>query len=79
MTVLSLPIEQFSIAPPELNQLVEFTPPDKERLSGYIVNVEEHAISVGFNHILAEKTIEFEVEIISIQPRPHHDYSYHTC
>lgn len=70
MAVVSLPIEQFTVAPPERDQLVEFTLPDEERLTGRIVDIEEHAISVDFNHILAGKTIEFEVEIITIQPRP---------
>ncbi len=66
LAVVALPKDQFLAEPPELGQLVEFTLDNGERLSGTIVEMEAETIQVDFNHLLAGKKIEFEVEILTI-------------
>ncbi|MHB1677936.1 MAG: FKBP-type peptidyl-prolyl cis-trans isomerase [Sulfuriferula sp.] len=69
MAVVALPKEQFCAEPPELDQLVEFTLETGGRLAGIIIDIGAETITVDFNHILAGKKIEFEIEIITIHPR----------
>ncbi len=66
LAVVSLPQERFCVEPPELGQLVEFTLEDGRQLTGIVTAIETETVTVDFNHILAGKKIEFEVEILSI-------------
>ena len=60
--------------PPEMDfavdQLVEFTMPNGQTLAGHILEIDEEAIKVDFNHPLADLSIEFEVEVEQILPSP---------
>ena len=66
LAIMRMPVEQFTITPVELDQLVEFTLEDGATIAGHIIAIEDNTVCVDFNHILAGKTVEFEVEIISI-------------
>lgn len=70
LAVVALPPERFCVQPPELGQLVEFTLEDGKQLTGIVIGIEAETIIVDFNHILAGKKIEFEVEILSINDNP---------
>jgi FKBP-type peptidyl-prolyl cis-trans isomerase 2 len=67
--VQNVPIDEFHDAPPVINNYVEFELPDGDTLGGRIAAIAEHDVSIDFNHILAGKTIEFEVEILAIHGR----------
>ena len=64
--IQNVPIDEFHDAPPVIGNYVEFELPDGDLLSGRIAAIAEHDVSIDFNHILASKTIEFEVEILTI-------------
>ncbi|HET9112918.1 MAG TPA: FKBP-type peptidyl-prolyl cis-trans isomerase [Burkholderiales bacterium] len=70
LAVVSLPQDRFCVQPPEPGQLVEFTLEDGSQLTGIITSIETETVTVDFNHILAGKKIEFEVEILSINGDP---------
>lgn len=70
LAVVALPPERFCVQPPELGQLVEFTLEDGKQLTGIVIGIEAETITVDFNHLLAGKKIEFEVEILSINGDP---------
>ncbi|WP_124951035.1 FKBP-type peptidyl-prolyl cis-trans isomerase [Sulfuriferula thiophila] len=67
--VQDVPIDEFHDAPPVVGNLIEFELPDGSHLSGHVAVIHEHDVSIDFNHLLAGKTIEFEVEILTIHPR----------
>lgn len=50
----------------EVDQLVEFAMPNGETLAGHILEINNDAVKVDFNHPLADLSIEFEVEIVDI-------------
>lgn len=70
LAVIALPRDRLSVQAPELGQLVEFTLEDGVQLTGIIIGIETETVTVDFNHILAGKKIEFEVEILSINDEP---------
>jgi FKBP-type peptidyl-prolyl cis-trans isomerase SlpA len=65
----NVPLDEFHDAPPVVGNYIEFELPDGDTLGGYIAHIEEHDVSIDFNHILAGKTVEFEVEVITIHGR----------
>lgn len=67
--VQDVPIDEFHDAPPVIGNYIEFELPDGDMLSGHVAAIAEHDVSIDFNHILAGKTIEFEVEILTIHGR----------
>jgi len=67
--VQDVPMDEFHDAPPVVDNMIEFELPDGSHLSGRIAEIKPHDVSIDFNHLLAGKTIEFEVEILNIQPR----------
>ena len=46
--------------------VVEFTTPGGDTVPGTVVEVDEDAVTVDFNHPLAERELSFEVEIIAV-------------
>ncbi len=50
----------------EVDHLVEFAMPSGQTLAGHILEIGDDAVKVDFNHPLADLSIEFEVEIVSI-------------
>jgi FKBP-type peptidyl-prolyl cis-trans isomerase SlpA len=54
----------------EVDQLVEFAMPNGETLAGRILEIGDDAVTVDFNHPLADLAIEFEVEVERILPSP---------
>jgi FKBP-type peptidyl-prolyl cis-trans isomerase SlpA len=53
-----------------VDQLVEFAMPNGETMAGHILEIGDDAVKVDFNHPLADLSVEFEVEIVSILPSP---------
>jgi FKBP-type peptidyl-prolyl cis-trans isomerase SlpA len=49
-----------------IDQLVEFVMPNGETVAGRILEIGDKAVKVDFNHPLADLSVEFEVEIVSI-------------
>ena len=49
-----------------VDQLVEFAMPNGQTLAGRILEIGDGAVTVDFNHPLADLAIEFEVEIVRI-------------
>ena len=49
-----------------VDQLVEFAMPNGQTLAGRIMEIDDDAVKVDFNHPLADLSIEFEVEIVRI-------------
>ena len=47
----------------EVDQLVEFAMPNGQTMAGHILEIDDDAVKVDFNHPLADLCIEFEVEI----------------
>jgi FKBP-type peptidyl-prolyl cis-trans isomerase SlpA len=64
--VQDVPIDEFHDAPPVLDNVVEFVLPDGSLLSGRVAEIKPYDVSIDFNHLLAGRTIEFEVEILDI-------------
>jgi len=50
----------------EVGQVVEFEAPNGEEVVGTVVVVDEYRIDVDFNHPLAGRTIQFDVEILEV-------------
>ncbi len=50
----------------EVDQLFEFSMPNGQTLAGRILEIDDDAVKVDFNHPLADLCIEFEVEIVRI-------------
>jgi FKBP-type peptidyl-prolyl cis-trans isomerase SlpA len=50
----------------EVGQVVEFEAPNGEEVVGTVVVVEDHHIDVDFNHPLAGRTIQFDVDIVEV-------------
>ncbi len=67
--VQNVPIDEFHDAPPVVGNYIEFELPDGDTLGGHIAAIAEHDVSIDFNHILAGKTVEFEVEVLTIHGR----------
>ncbi len=70
LAVVELPRHRLNVQAPELGQLVEFTLEGGVQLTGIIIRIEADTVTVDFNHILAGKKIEFEVEILNINNEP---------
>ena len=70
--IMQIPASKLTVAPAELDQLVEFRLDDNTTLAGLVIAIEADTVCVDFNHLLAGKTVEFEVEILSIAPRTAH-------
>jgi FKBP-type peptidyl-prolyl cis-trans isomerase SlpA len=51
-----------------VDHLVEFATPNGETYAGRVLEIGDDAVKVDFNHPLADLSIEFEVEIVSILP-----------
>lgn len=49
-----------------VDQLVEFAMPNGQTLAGRILEIGDDAVKVDFNHLLADLSVEFEVEIVRI-------------
>jgi len=50
----------------EVGQVVEFEAPNGEEVVGTVVVVEDDHIDVDFNHPLAGRTIQFDVDILEV-------------
>ena len=50
----------------EIDQLVEFAMPSGQTVAGRILEIADDSVKVDFNHPLADRAIEFEVEIVRI-------------
>lgn len=50
----------------EVGQVVEFEAPNGEEVVGTVVLVEDDHIDVDFNHPLAGRTIQFDVDILEV-------------
>lgn len=48
--------------------IVSFADAQKAELPGVIVEVQESEVTVDFNHPLAGKNVQFEVEILNVEP-----------
>lgn len=49
-----------------VNQVVEFAMPSGETVAGRILEIDQDAVKIDFNHPLADLSIEFEVEVVAI-------------
>lgn len=65
--IQDVPTDEFHDAPPVVGNLIEFELPDGDHLSGRIMMIHEHDVSIDFNHLLADQIIDFEVEILHIE------------
>jgi len=50
----------------EKGQIIGFTGPAGEDVAGAVIEIQEQRVRVDFNHPLAGREIEFEVEILSV-------------
>ncbi len=53
-------------APAAVGEIIAFTQPDGQEIAGIIREVAGDSVTVDFNHPLAGLTVEFDVEIISV-------------
>jgi FKBP-type peptidyl-prolyl cis-trans isomerase 2 len=51
---------------PEIGMILTANTPDGHTINGRITDVKEDIVVVNFNHPLAGKTLDFEVEVIEI-------------
>ena len=64
----SLPIDQFpSDIELEEGQIIGFTGENREELAGAVIEIQGQQVKVDFNHPLAGREIEFEVEILDVK------------
>ncbi|VAW77862.1 hypothetical protein MNBD_GAMMA13-901 [hydrothermal vent metagenome] len=62
-----LPMDQFPAdIEPEQGQIIGFTGENGEELAAAIVEIQGQRVKVDFNHPLAGREIEFEVEILDV-------------
>lgn len=50
----------------DVHTVISFTGPDGNPFSGVVLELDEHSALIDFNHPLAGKAVEFEVEIIGV-------------
>lgn len=53
-------------APAEKGEIIAFTQPDGQEIPGIVRDVTGESVTVDFNHPLAGLTVEFDVEIITV-------------
>ena len=54
----------------EVGQGVEFEMPNGQQLQGLVLEADDTLVRVDFNHPLAGLAVEFEVEVLAIEPKP---------
>ena len=54
----------------EAGQIIGFTAEDGTEMAGAVIEVEEQHVQVDFNHPLAGREIEFEVQILAVENPP---------
>ena len=64
--VQTLPLSQFDGMELEQGLVVSFTDPGNGELPGVIAEFDDQRVAVDFNHPLAGKKIDFEVEILQV-------------
>lgn len=50
----------------DVHTVISFTGPDGNPFSGLVLELDEHSALIDFNHPLAGKAVEFDVEIIGV-------------
>ena len=66
--VHTLPREQFPIDMPlKPGTVIGFTVPSGDELPGTVIEVDGESVKVDFNHPLAGRILNFEVEILSVE------------
>ena len=58
----------------EPGQIIGFSGQAGEDVAGAVIEIEPHRVRVDFNHPLAGREIEFEVEILSVENPPDQDW-----
>lgn len=64
--IQTLPLSQFDGMELEQGLVVSFTDPGNGELPGVIAEFDDQRVAVDFNHPLAGKKIDFEVEILKV-------------
>jgi len=51
---------------PEVGMTLHATMPDGQAIPARIIEIQEDIITIDFNHPLAGKTLNFEVEVVDV-------------
>lgn len=66
--VIEVPRQQLSPdQEPQIGMILQTQTPEGQPLQGVIVEVEDQSVLIDFNHPLAGKTLEFDVNIVSTE------------
>lgn len=62
-----MPLKQFQGIELEPGLMIMFQDASQSELPGVVVDIDEDAVTVDFNHPLAGKTLQFEVQILDVE------------